>query len=227
MKTYNTSLPKIFINNNEPDCCNDTSSYRFCFYYDAIKVIPSNVIPAIENTNERVRKSNEFIVSFTEHACLPARTSLSGKQSCKQDTDCIETYQQMLCIKPLTSNHTRVIRISHSRGQDVLFVGNPNELISAISLSNYAPRYSFSFINLPYHLNMLFMYFISISSALAVLNMVPCFFLDGHQTLLVILEILFPNLPRQRTNVATFILILGSSLLLVNILLALLSLIKT
>lgn len=228
VKLHNTSLPSLITNFNEPDCCNDTSSYRFCFYYDRSKLlsIPKKRQFKLENINSLIRTSGNYITKFTEHACLPARTTMSLKQKCLGNRDCTKAYEKnMLCLKPLTTNTTRVVRITHGKGQDILFVGDPFELISSVKMSNYIPKYIFSLTSLPDHLKILSMYLLSISSALAILNMVPCFFLDGHQSLSVLLLMLFPDKPTTRSLLEPVILFFGSCLLGVNIIIALYSLV--
>ena len=201
---------------NEPDCCNDTSSRRYCFYYESVKY-KSIKIRKVDITNILVKNSD-----FREHACLPARRSMSLKQSCKQSRHCTnEYYQDMLCLKPLSTNRTKVIRITHEKGREILFVGAPYELTSSIIVSDYIPKYSISLINFPEFLKTLSLYLLSISSALAVLNMVPCFYLDGHQTMCTLLEMCFPQKPLFRSLVGPVILFCGTSLLFVNIFIAL------
>jgi len=220
-KTHNTSLPTLVENFGEPDCCNDTSAYRFCFWYKRHPKAMS-LSQKLFNANILVRTSLEYNSKFTEHACLPARHILSGRM-CKTNLDCAlkNATEFSLCHIPLTKNTTRVIRIGHKKGQEVLFVGEPRELSSTVMLSDYIPIYNTPFLNLPKHIESMCLYLISISAALALLNMVPCFYLDGHHTLEILLEILLPHQHKLRLQIQTVILMLGSSLLLVNVLIAL------
>lgn len=235
IKTHNTSLPGLVENFGEPDCCNDTSSYRFCFWYEHRNDGVDGKQPSwigqklFKAANILIRTSSEYNSKFTEHSCLPARKILTGK-ACHSNTDCnknstsiatvVDHSSLQLCLKPLTKNVTRVIRIGHRHGQEVLFVGEPRELSATVEVSNYVPIYNTPFINLPKHLENLCLYLISISAALALLNMVPCFYLDGHHTLEILLEILLPAQHRTRMLVQTGVLMLGSSLLLINVLIA-------
>jgi len=231
IKTHNTSLPGVVENFGEPDCCNDTSSYRFCFWYkhgnggkdEQPSWIGQKLFKA---ANILIRTSSEYNSKFTEHSCLPARKILTGKV-CHSNSDCsalndtiTATTDPSLCLKPLTRNVTRVIRLGHRKGQEVLFVGEPRELSATLEVTNYIPLYNTPFVNLPKHLENLCLYLISISAALALLNMVPCFYLDGHHTLEILLEILLPTQHRARMLVQTGVLMLGSSLLLINVLIA-------
>ncbi len=62
------------------------------------------------------------------HSCLPARFVAADKTQCHRNDDCKGTGIG-ICVIPVTSNSSRFIKISHARGQDVLFVGNPYELL--------------------------------------------------------------------------------------------------
>ena len=221
MKLHNTSLPALAENFGEPDCCNDTSSYRFCFWYHAHPKA-SSLSQKLFDANSLVRTSQEYNSKFTEHACLPARKILSGK-ACHVTNHCTSnsTEQVSLCLYPLTRNTTRVIRLRHKKGLEVLFVGQPRELSSTIMISDYVPLYNTPFLNVPKHIEHMCLYMISISAALALLNMVPCFYLDGHHTLEILLEMLFPNQHKMRLQIQTGLLMLGTSLLLLNVAIAL------
>ena len=228
LKIHNTSLPQITEHFGEPDCCNDTSSYRFCFWYHA-QPKAASLSQKLFNANVLVRTSQEYDSKFTEHACLPARKILSGK-ACHNNNHCstnnTEQHQGSFCLHPLTRNTTHVIRIRHKKGIEVLFVGQPRELSSTIMVSDYIPIYKTPFLNLPNHIKHLCLYMISISAALALLNMVPCFYLDGHHTLEILLEMLLPNQHKLRLQLQTGLLMLGTSLLLLNVLIALTTLIQ-
>jgi len=66
-----------------------------------------------------------------------------------------------------------------------------------------------------------FRYIISISGALAILNMVPMFFVDGEWICKGTLLLLFPHLSAaQHKNTNKYILIFGSLLFVVNVIVA-------
>lgn len=221
VKTLNSSLPYLSNNNfNELDCCNDTSTYRFCYYYDRYK--PSLIQRKINSTvltlnsfnlnvaKEKSDNKPHLYSRYREHACLPARLAMSFKLPCNNNTDCnINT----LCLKPLVTKFTRIVRIAHSRGQDILFVGDPRELSSYVMVSDYIPKHFFISPNFPGQLSLLFKYLFSISSALAVLNMVPCSYLDGHQALCMLLLIIFPRSSTLRPKIERLIVIFGTFML--------------
>ena len=77
--------------------------------------------------------------------------------------------------------------------------------------------------NLPYTIEMLCKYLISLSGALAILNVVPCYALDGQWILLSFIELALrssvPN-PATRGAIYTAVLLFGTALLGVNIIIA-------
>ena len=207
------------------DCCNDESSYRFCFFYN--KVVDNKELQDLKISAELSLLAGKSVMSYQEYACLPARLTIEQKQVCQDSLFCRSLLQQdAFCLKPLVNNSTKLVRINYERGQDILFVGNPSELLSTIAVSDHVPKYLFSFINLPEHIDLLCMYVVSVSSALAILNMVPCYLLDGHQALCALMEIVFPINVAIRTCLTTVFLFFGSILLFLNIILGFYTLLK-
>lgn len=68
-------------------------------------------------------------------------------------------------------------------------------------------------------LHLPFQYLFTLSVALAALNAVPCYYLDGQFIVTTVVKGLFPMLPkRRRSLVSNLVLVLGSLLLTANIL---------
>ncbi len=105
----------------------------------------------------------------------------------------------------------------------------PGALDFTMTISSYHPTSGYSPLCLPELLQTLCMYVSSLSSALALLNMVPAYFLDGRWALMSLIELCFENTlpnPRHRKRLCNGILICGSVLLMLNIGLAILTLIN-
>lgn len=153
--------------------------------------------------------------------CLTART-VSARESCQHSRDCAGVLEYA-CAFPAISTNSRLVRISHSDGQDVLFLGDPRALPLALSVSSYIPNSHLSPSWLPELLQTFLMYLVSFSSALALLNMVPAYYLDGQWTFTALLEHCSEGYLHERTRrqICTVVLVTGSILLGVNILLAL------
>ena len=153
--------------------------------------------------------------------CLTART-VSARETCHHSRDCTGLLD-FACVVPAVSPETRLVRISHSDGPDVLFLGDPRALIYSLLTSSYLPNSSLSPPWLPNMLQTLLMYMISFSSALALLNMVPAYYLDGQWAFTVLVELCFENSLQEKTRrqICSVVLVAGSVLLAANIGLAL------
>ena len=84
-------------------------------------------------------------------------------------------------------------------------------------------------VNVPYILETFCKYLISLSGALALLNVVPCYALDGQWILLGFLDLVLGHFRVKRDTrevVYTVIMLLGSGVLISNVIIAMLSLIK-
>ncbi|XP_043852772.1 membrane-bound transcription factor site-2 protease [Dromiciops gliroides] len=158
------------------------------------------------------------------YACLPARKTIEANQVCRSNADCQKDFISSLCVTPSLENQTRLIRVKHSSQIDMLFVGHPLHLQYTVSLSSFIPRFNFLSIDLPVVIETFFKYLISLSGALAVINAVPCFALDGQWMLNSFLEATLSSLiiDKQNRDLLGFLILLaGSTLLAANVALGL------
>ncbi|XP_028391704.1 membrane-bound transcription factor site-2 protease-like [Dendronephthya gigantea] len=179
------------------DCCGNLKASRLCFSYHSS-------------------------LGQKGLSCLPARTMVSNKM-CNDPNECPGTGEKV-CIHPSIDNSSRLIKISHYRGEDVLYVGDPHLLYFSVFVGTYLPVFKFLPLSLPVILETLFMYIISLSSALALLNAAPCYWLDGQWILYALVDYsLGKYLPdvQARNTICTVILTAGTFFLVSNILLAL------
>ena len=146
--------------------------------------------------------------------------------SCRNSEEC-EGIADSTCVQPFsTDNRTRLIRIGHSDGPTVLFVGSIEEVArtgKSTLRKSLRPR-SFVLVMIQSHqstsfylpnffvtdFSLLVQYVAAISFALAFFNAVPCHAFDGQ----FILSALLNKSPRS-------ILFVGSTLVVGNIALAL------
>ncbi|XP_003218885.1 membrane-bound transcription factor site-2 protease isoform X1 [Anolis carolinensis] len=181
------------------ECCNNNSLTDVCFSY-------------INNLNSH------------QYACLPARKAIEASQLCRTDVDCQKDFVPSLCVTPSLENQTRFIRVKHPPQVDMLFVGHPLHLQYTVSLSSFVPRHNFLSVDLPVVVETFCKYLISLSGALAVINAVPCFALDGQWILNSFLEATLNTLIVEKQNrelVGFLILLAGSTLLAANVALGL------
>ena len=163
----------------------------------------------------------------SQYKCLTAR-AVSAREMCGSSRDCHGVYEYA-CVFPAISSPSKLIRISHTEDKDVLFLGDPSALPYIVSTSSFVPRVSVAPLWLPGLMKTLCTYFISLSSALALLNMVPAYFLDGQWTLSVLMELYFEKkIPdaHKRHFILNCVLIFGSVLLGLNICLGIWTLIN-
>ncbi|XP_023700944.1 membrane-bound transcription factor site-2 protease [Paramormyrops kingsleyae] len=158
------------------------------------------------------------------YACLPARKTVAVSRTCQSDVDCQADLGPSLCVVPSLENQTRLVRVRHPPQSDMLFVGYTPHLQYAVSLSNFAPRFGFLHLDLPSVIEMFCKYVVSLSGALAVVNAVPCFALDGQWMLTAFLEAALSSVLVERSSrelLAFCILLGGSALLAANVALGL------
>ncbi|XP_044297632.1 membrane-bound transcription factor site-2 protease isoform X2 [Varanus komodoensis] len=181
------------------ECCSNNSLTDVCFSYS-------------NNLNSHL------------YACLPARKTIEASQLCHTNKDCQKNFVSSLCVTPSLENQTRLIRVNHLPQVDMLFVGHPLHLQYTVSLSSFVPRHNFLSMDLPVVLETFCKYLISLSGALAVINAVPCFALDGQWILNSFLEATLSKLVFEKQNrelIGFLILLAGSTLLAANVALGL------
>jgi len=180
----------------ENECCDSGSSQTsLCF---------------VQVTSNETQKS---------HACLPVRSALqgSGGHFCGGLSSCPDATQ---CYQPLLSGRTRLLRVRRNQTEDdFLFVGDPAEVHHAAHVSDFAPIYSFSPPAwLPKSFILFCHYVASFSAALAVLNTVPCFALDGQHVTSALVDLLLAGHDRTfRAYVSFTFTVAGTALLAANL----------
>lgn len=160
------------------------------------------------------------------YKCLTARV-VSVRMTCSNYRDCKEILQHS-CVFPAIAQPSKLVRISHTEGNDVLFLGDPRVLPLIIRTTAFNPYSPSVPLWLPNLVQTMCRYITSLSSALALLNMVPAFFLDGQWTLTALVDIfLEKKIPDagKRNVICNCILATGSLLLILNVLLAMWTLI--
>lgn len=180
------------------DCCNTTSSTHLCFMYHT-KHSPDN-----------------------NYACLPARTT-TDRPMCKLQSDCHNPNLETSCVYPSIDNQTKLLRVIHGHKPPLLFLGHPLDLHYAVILSNYIPNNSLVSVNLPYVIDTFCKYLISLSGALVILNVVPCYALDGQWICQAFIELsLRSSVPDKEARGAIYSLIVlfGTILTLLNVIIA-------
>ncbi|XP_024136193.1 membrane-bound transcription factor site-2 protease [Oryzias melastigma] len=182
------------------DCCSNSSLTDLCFSFSGAD-------------------------SSREYACIPVRKMVTGTRVCRSDSDCASrSGAASVCVTPSLENQTRFIRVTHPPNTHMLFVGYLPHLQHAVSLTNFIPRFSFLLFDVPVFLETFCKYVVSLSGALAVVNSVPCFALDGQWMLNALLEATLVTVVTDRQKrelLGFFVLLAGSALLAANVALGL------
>ncbi|VDP89312.1 unnamed protein product [Echinostoma caproni] len=214
------------------DCCSGQSaSTHLCFTY----MVPS-----------------KHGVRSPRYACLPAR-AVTERTPCRVASDCgppgllarspggvnsaaevpgahglSPAGRGMVCVVPSPpDNQTRLVRLVHSRKEApaILFLGPMDDLIASVGVSDYVSRWPVLLSpGFPAFLSLFCTYLFSLSGALVILNVVPCYALDGQWILKALIDLCLTSyVPcrRKRQLVFRCVLFLGSVLLCANLALAL------
>ena len=206
------------------DCCDvGLASTHVCFYILRTKqpVVTPSTTQQPQEEEGQVDEGQSL-----NYKCLTARP-VTLSSPCFSPRDCRGAVKQA-CAVPAVINTTRLLRIEHTQDVDALFLGDPRFLLMTISVSDYRPRASLMWLQLPAALETSLVYCVSLSGALALLNMLPVFALDGQWTFMAFVEMYFSSYfessPQAKGRLFTIVFSSCSVLLLLNILFAFASL---
>lgn len=209
---YNVALDVYTDAAGTPQCCQNSSATHLCFSYHT-------------KQGTGAQRISHFSM-VQKYACLPARTT-TDRPPCRLQSDCFNPTVPHVCVVPSVDNSTKLLRVERRRNQALLFLGYPLDLHYAVTLSDYVPNYSFVPVNMPYIIETFCKYVISLSGALALLNVVPCYALDGQFILHALIELsltsVVPN-TEHRGSIYMLIMLFGTLLLTSNIVVAMWSL---
>ena len=166
------------------DCCDKAlAKTHVCFY---VAQIPTTEPPENAKVKQVGEVEKDAAKVTEEYKCLAARPVTAG-HPCHGPRDCVSTPTQT-CIFPTVDNTTKLIRIQHSHDVDALFFGDPRILFMTVEVSDYEPRTFLFWLQFPRILETFLVYCISLSGALALLNMIPTFALDGQWTFMAFVD---------------------------------------
>ena len=154
-------------------------------------------------------------------SCLPARTVLGARPArCRTTGACGE---QARCLRPVLEPAARLLSLERRAAPAVLFLGAPATVFRDTVILEHVPRWWPLPAAAPRHLETLAHYLLSFSAALAVLNVVPCYALDGQWIWAALLEAALGTrlTRRKRARLETIGVLAGSLLLAANVLLGL------
>ena len=123
-------------------------------------------------------------------SCLSVRHELeNGGGFCSGSgvNDCPVGYS---CMTPMLESWEKLVQVQRYDDKDFLFIGNPAEIYNDLEVSEYIWRFgSVSWISsIPRRVERLLYFIVIVSSALGVLNAIPCWRLDGQHIVSALLE---------------------------------------
>lgn len=152
------SIPLWHTANGFYDCCNENKNGHLCFEY---------------------LESNNGIVEIPPHVCLPVRSII--EKSPKFCTNNIKNcFGNLHCIRPMLANSTNLFKIKVVGKEDIVYIGLASDLLYTVRVSPYIPKYIFQSSAVPDVIAKVLKYFAVLSSGLAIVNVLPCIFMDGQ-----------------------------------------------
>jgi S2P endopeptidase len=157
------------LENGVVSCCHSDNKGKLCFEY---------------------LDSKDSILELPPYACLPGRTVIevstnfctSDPHFCPKDT---------FCFRPVLTNNTNLYKIKRTGKPDVIFIGPASDFLRTVTVSSYVPKYSFLGTAVP-DMTTKFLGYLSIfSMGLAIVNILPCLFMDGQHITNTIFHIIF------------------------------------
>lgn len=154
---HDESIPVFHSNEGLTECCDRKNFKTLCFEY--------------------ISESYYGVLELPQFMCLNVRNVIENSMEyCHKSIKCHESF----CIKPIVNNSTTVIHLKRRNGKDVIYVGHPADLSRTIKVSDFVAKtkmFPSSFID---GIANQIKYVVVFSFGLAVVNVIPCFALDGQ-----------------------------------------------
>lgn len=136
-----------------------------------------------------------------ELICAPAKGIVLENFLCTSELDCNikESSSLGYCFKPRLPDDFMFMKIYVRDKEPLAYLGQASDIWYSVEVSQYQPRSLFFFLSpsLPLVVYKILQYLLSISSALAILNMAPVTYLDGGWAFVSFLKLLFPQLENR------------------------------
>ncbi|KAK9884588.1 hypothetical protein WA026_007430 [Henosepilachna vigintioctopunctata] len=155
-----------YTSNGFIECCDESKKGNVCFEF-------------IDNENG--------VLELPSHVCLPVRSILN-----KSDYYCSKLEHKCPinshCFVPLL-NETRLFKIEVLNKPLVIYMGLADDFLRTLRVSSFVPKFFFQTPTFAETSKKILEYVIVISLGLAVINIIPCFFMDGQHVLNTLLYI--------------------------------------
>lgn len=148
-----------------------------------------------------------------EHMCLNIRKTIEhSNRYCHLNNKC---EPKLFCIKPQMNNATTIIHIQRKDQKDMIYMGHPYDVTANVRISSFVPKNNLWSSSFADFICTLLKYIVVFSLGLALINVVPCFGLDGQHMISTVINQLFKSKlhKKQRELLALSITIIGSLIL--------------
>jgi S2P endopeptidase len=117
-----------------------------------------------------------------QFVCLNIRNAIEhSRDYCSESLTCDE---HVSCVKPLLANTTTIVHIRRrNRVKDFVFYGHPSDVLGSVEVSQFVPKTKAFGPGMADCIALLLKYLVVFSSGLAIVNVVPCYGLDGQHLL--------------------------------------------
>jgi len=187
-----SSIIEFQNNKQEYNCCSDYPSKFTCYSYTH------------SNVTENI------------YSCLNPR-KLQIYQTCRQNDEC---RQSQVCAIPFNGEKQRLVKIVVERNEQlktIWYLGYHSDLFNYVKVTNYKPRLFIFSHNWPELFLMQLRFLYSISFGLGVINIVPCYFLDGEFAFDAILDLMVGVHRSKKKKITKVVLGGGTMLVAVNL----------
>lgn len=185
------SIQIIRKNDGVIDCCDSKNLVAACFEY-------------ISDYGE---------LEVPEHMCLNIRKTIEhSNRYCHTSRKCD---QNLFCITPQMNNATTIIHIKRLDQKDMIYMGHPYDVTSNVKISNFVPKSNLWNPAFADFICTLLKYIVVFSLGLALINVIPCFGLDGQHIISTTINQLFKTRlhKKQREIFSLSVTVFGSILL--------------
>lgn len=153
---HDESIPVFHSNEGLTECCDRKNLKNLCFEY--------------------ISESNG-VLELPQFMCLNVRNVIENSLDyCHKTIKCHDNF----CIKPIVDNTTTVLHMKRLTKKDVMYVGHPADLSRTMKVSDFVAKtkmFPASFID---GIANFIKYVVVFSFGMAVVNVIPCFALDGQ-----------------------------------------------
>ena len=146
-----------------------------------------------------------------QYVCLNIRNTVEhSKDYCHKSSSCP---QHTSCVKPILSNSSTIIHIKRkNRTKDLVYYGHPYDMLRFVEVSKFTPKTKLFEPWFGDAIELILKYLAVFSSGLALVNVIPCYGLDGQ----FIVNALISNLPSSHISksrkelISSLIILIGS-----------------